>query len=171
MYAIRQARSRELPRLVAIEHQAAELFRDVGLPDVADMDAHPVEELEEARAAGRLFVVDDGFEPVGFALLTQVDGLPHLHELAVDPDHGRRGLGRRLVEYACEAARQQGFAAITLCTFRDVPFNGPFYARLGFRPVPEASLTPGLVRLRRKEAEDGLDVSKRDVMRRVLVNA
>ncbi len=32
-------------------------------------------------------------------------------------------------------ARAQGFDRLSLCTYRDVPWNGPFYASLGFTEV------------------------------------
>jgi GNAT superfamily N-acetyltransferase len=112
--------------------------------------------------------VDDGREPVGFVLLELVDQGLHLSELSVAPDHGRRGLGRRLVEFVCEWGRVQGFDALTLTTYRDVAWNGPFYQRLGFRVIPEASLGEGLRALRRAEAAQGLDPEIRDVMRREL---
>jgi hypothetical protein len=57
---------------------------------------------------------------------------------------------------------------LTLTTYRDVPWNGPFYRRSGFRVVPEASLGEGLLALRRAEATEGLDPETRDVMRREL---
>ena len=57
----------------------------------------------------------------------------HLEELDVLPGHGRQGIGTRLVRALCDGARGRGIAAVTLCTFRDVPWNAPFYERLGFR--------------------------------------
>ena len=44
---------------------------------------------------------------------------------------------------------------MTLTTFRDVPWNGPFYAGLGFRAVDE--LTPGLAAVRDHEKAIGDD--------------
>mgnify|MGYP002065158006 CR=1 FL=1 len=45
-------------------------------------------------AAGRLWVTaDENDQPVGFAAVELVDGRPHIQELDVHPDHGRRGLG------------------------------------------------------------------------------
>jgi hypothetical protein len=56
---------------------------------------------------------------------------------------------------------------VTLCTFGDVAWNGPFYARHGFVEVPPDELTPGLVALRDEEAREGMDaMGRRVVMRR-----
>ncbi len=57
----------------------------------------------------------------------------HLEQLAVLPAHGRRGIGRSLVEAACTWAAARGHARISLRTYAEVPWNAPFYARCGFR--------------------------------------
>lgn len=142
-----------------------------GLDLVQDSEDHtvPIEELARAQKAGHLWVATGRHgQPVGFALIAVVDGLAHIEELDVHPDHGRRGLGTALVERVCEWAKSEGFAAITLSTFRDVPWNAPFYTRLGFRIVTEDELTEGLLQLREAEADQGLPISKRVVMRREL---
>ena len=96
-----------------------------------------------------------GDPPAGFVCVELVDGVPHIWQLAVHPDCGRRGLGRALVEAACRRARAEGFAAITLTTFRDVHWNGPFYRSLGF--IPTDDLTPGLAAIRAHERTIGDD--------------
>lgn len=167
-YAIRRARPRELQRLQEIERAAGGLFRQVGMEEVAGEEPRSLVQLEVACREGRLFAADAGDEPVGFALLETVDGLPHLAELAVHPEHGRRGVGRRLVEFVCTWAARSERPAVTLSTFRDVPWNRPFYERLGFRVLAAGDWTPGLRALREREAEHGLDVDARDLMRREL---
>lgn len=124
---------------------------------------------QAAVDAGRLWVATHGATVVGFALATIVDGEAHLHEMDVLPEFGRRGLGRALVAALEHWASARGFPAVTLSTRQDVPFNGPFYARLGFVAVPEEQLTPALRQLRAEEARRGLDVSRRAVMRLALL--
>ena len=65
--------------------------------------------------------------------------------------NGRRGLGKRLIETLCDWARGQGYGAVTLSTFRDVPWNEPFYARIGFRALEESELSEGLSALLEQE--------------------
>ncbi|MZD06511.1 GNAT family N-acetyltransferase, partial [Streptomyces sp. SID5785] len=55
-----------------------------------------------------------------------------------------------------------------LTTFRDVEWNAPYYARLGFRVLAEDEVTPGLARIRAAEAAHGLDRWPRVCMRREL---
>ena len=74
---------------------------------------------------------------------------------------------------ACELFRGIGMAeagtpAITLTTFAAVPWNGPYYARCGFRMLPDDMLTAGLREIRRQEAARGLDRWPRICVRRDL---
>ncbi|MEQ1786450.1 MAG: GNAT family N-acetyltransferase, partial [Acidimicrobiales bacterium] len=97
-----------------------------------------------------------------------VDGHAHLEQLSVRPESGGRGIGTALIEAVVAWARQRGDAEVTLTTFRDVPFNAPFYAARGFAVVEEDDWTDGLRALVAREAAHGLDVSARVVMRRVV---
>ena len=56
----------------------------------------------------------------------------HLEQLSVHPEHGRRGLGRALLRAGLEWAAAHDYPELTLTTYRDVPWNGPFYASEGF---------------------------------------
>lgn len=55
---------------------------------------------------------------------------------------------------------------LRLTTFAEVPWNGPYYARLGFEVLPAERLTEGLRAIRATEAAKGLDAWPRVVMRR-----
>ncbi len=165
LYAIRRARSRDLPKLSAIERQAGEPFREVGLDSVADAEPTAVEVLESALHRDRLWVADQGGEPVGFALLGEVDGERHLLELSVHPDHARMGLGTWLVDVVRDEARRMGHQALTLTTYRDVPWNGPFYRRLGFEPLEREDAGPELAKIRQREIDEGLDAQPREILR------
>lgn len=94
---------------------------------------------EVARIAAVLTVGDP---PCGFAEMATVDGRAHLNELSVRPAFGRLGLGRDLVAAACEWAAGDGHTEMTLTTFADIPFNAPWYRRLGFGELPEAEWGP-----------------------------
>jgi GNAT superfamily N-acetyltransferase len=73
-----------------------------------------------------------GDPPVGLCRVEGIDGTAHLEQLSVHPDHGRRGIGRALLRAGCAWAKAHGYDDITLATYRDVPWNGPFYASEGF---------------------------------------
>jgi ketosteroid isomerase-like protein/GNAT superfamily N-acetyltransferase len=133
-YDVRRARVEECAALPAIEREAAALFAGSDLEAGVRRDVTSLEDFRAAQAAGRLWVAlaPDG-ALVGFALADLLDGHLHLDEIDVRPAHGRRGVGSALVGAVATAARRMETPAITLTTFRDVPWNAPFYARLGFR--------------------------------------
>src|SRR4051812_10718368 len=99
-------------------------------------DVTSLAELEAASRRGTLWVARADDVPVGFAHVKLLEpNVVHLDELDVHPEHGRRGVGRRLVMTVCDWAATRGYAAVSLSTFRDPPWNMPFYARLGFELV------------------------------------
>jgi GNAT superfamily N-acetyltransferase len=165
---VRPARPRELPALCTVEARASELFAEVGLAFVSEEGPTELGDLEEACAEGRLFVVDEQGAPIGFALLDTVDGQAYLAEISVLPEHGRRGLGARLLDFVCAWAASRGYEAITLTTFREVAWNGPFYRKHGFEPVSEADVGPEMCAIRARERSRGLDSVPREVLRRPL---
>jgi hypothetical protein len=65
-------------------------------------------------------------------------------------------------------ARARSAQALTLTTYTEVAWNGPYYGRLGFQPLADADLTTGLRRIRAEEAAHGLDQWPRQAMRRDL---
>jgi GNAT superfamily N-acetyltransferase len=171
-YVIEPARADDLAKLPGIEIAANALFAGWAVAGAVTNDATGMDELGHAHAAGLLWVARTASgEPVGFALLELVDGAVHLEEIDVDPAHGRRGIGRALLDAVVAWAEQAGHPAVTLTTFRDIPWNAPFYARAGFRVLGMGELGPELASLVHEEAARGLDPSQRVVMRRDLAGA
>jgi ribosomal protein S18 acetylase RimI-like enzyme len=167
---VRPATIDDVPAIQAVEVAAGERFREVDDPRIARCaDAPPYSRagLERASVEQRAWVaVDDGGSIIGFAVVRVVDGEGHLDELAVVPAQGRRGVGRALVDEVVAWTVAQELASITLTTFRDVPWNGPYYAKLGFHVV--STLTPALQAMIDEQATWGLKPSLRVVMRRSL---
>ena len=86
--------------------------------------------------------------------------------LAVTPAHGRRGVGRALIDAVCSCARSEGRTTVTLTTFRALEWNAPFYLRLGFVLIPRASLSPTLEAIVQAEDRRGLPSAQRVVMKK-----
>ncbi|HEX8767137.1 MAG TPA: GNAT family N-acetyltransferase [Jatrophihabitans sp.] len=161
---IEPATPADLPHLIEVEVAADTLFEEAGYgstPGPADLD--------DLASATLLLVArqQPGDPPVGYIRVETVDDHPHIEGLSVLPNQMRRGIGTALVTAVCRWATEEGYRQITLCTFGDVPWNGPFYARQGFTEIPAPS--PALRALRQREVQLGLDgMGRRCVMRRAL---
>jgi GNAT superfamily N-acetyltransferase len=168
-YGVRRARVDEVPRLPGIETAAGALLRGAGIAVDSLPLATSVAALADACAGERLWVAETSAgQVVGFAHVTLLAGQPHLEEIDVLPAHGRRGVGTALVGAVIDWARRAGFSALTLTAFRDVPWNAPFYRRLGFRDLDPAGLAPELEALVADEERRGLPRAQRVVMRLAL---
>lgn len=155
---IRPAAPDELSALQDIERAAGAPFRALGMPEIADDEPPALDTLDHYRRAGHCWVADDERDrPAAYLIAEPVDDAFHLEQVSVHPRAARRGVGRSLIAHAAGQARAQGLSTLTLTTFADVPWNAPYYARLGFRTLTEAELTPGLRRIRAQEREHGLD--------------
>nr|WP_245974784.1 GNAT family N-acetyltransferase [Thermomonospora umbrina] len=142
---VRPAEERDLVGLPAIERSADKVFEAVGIvfppgPTV----------IEEVVERARVLVV--GKPVVGFAAVVEVDGHPHLEQIAVHADETGRGIGGMLLERVVEEAAGE----LTLITFRDVRWNGPWYARHGFAELSEERWGPGLREHWQAEIDAGL---------------
>lgn len=159
---IRPARPEEHEALRAIEQSASQPFRTLGMDAVADHAPPSRDTLERAREAHRLLVVADTTDaPVGYLMWEPVDGTAHVEQVSVDPSHAGQRLGAALLD---QLAMDQG--TLTLTTFRDVPWNAPYYRRLGFVEVDASALGPELTRLVVVEAARIPGDAARVVMRR-----
>ena len=166
---IREARSDDVALIQGLELDAGKRFVDIGLDSIAGDEPTSTALLRTHIDASTAWVaVDDIDRIVGAAWASIVDGEGHLDQLSVAVDTGRRGVGRALIEQVCTWAAAEGLDAVTLTTFRDVPFNGPFYERCGFRVIDPDLYGPQLAAIRQLECDRGIDVVSRVAMRRRL---
>ncbi len=161
---VRPTRPGDVTALPAIERAAGERFRDY--PELAWLTEGEVISAEQhldyaERGLSWLALANE--LPVGFILAeTHVSSL-FIVELSVHLDWQGKGIGRRLIACVADQARKRGLASLTLTTFRDVPWNAPFYARLGFEMI--TTLTPELREKREEETAHGLAYDARCAMR------
>jgi GNAT superfamily N-acetyltransferase len=134
---------------------------------VADDEPLGVEELRAFQQDGRAWVLTDEQDvPVAYMLVGVVDGWLNIEQVSVHPHAARQGLGRQLIDHADRLAAEADIPGLTLTTYVGVPWNGPYYARLGFRIVPQDRVTVGMKGIREEEARHGLDAWPRAVMAR-----
>ena len=158
---IRPARPDEIALLEGVEESSARLFR--GTPMEFALDHPPLDRArhERALAEGSLWVADEDGRIAGFLCAHRIDDQLYIDELAVAEPFQRRGLGRALMREAIDHARGR-HAAIALITDRELAFNAPFYATLGF--VEDEAPHPGVRAELDGEAGDGFDMARRCAM-------
>jgi GNAT superfamily N-acetyltransferase len=89
----------------------------------------------EQVGRGLVFLGMDGDQVVGFIVL--VDGADHLlvENVAVTPGRQGEGIGRTLLAFADDAARDAGYSTVKLYTHSRMARNRALYLRLGFEEV------------------------------------
>jgi ribosomal protein S18 acetylase RimI-like enzyme len=83
---------------------------------------------------GGVYVIADP-DVVGVLVLDRQDQTLWIENVAVCPDHQRRGLGRRLLAFAEEQARAAGLHELRLYTHERMVENIALYQRLGYVEV------------------------------------
>ena len=164
-YLVRLAKEKELFLLNELENAAAEIFRDTKYALEINQECLSLELLKQQHQQNLVWIaVTESDRPVGFAVVLIIDGLAHLHELSVTPQYGRQGIGTKLTQEVINWAKKANFPAITLSTFRNIPWNAPFYRRLGFQEIPPVEIGQDLDNIRNKEAAAGLPIEERILM-------
>ncbi len=161
---IRVAVPEDIEAIRDIERKAGEQFREIGMASVADAELPSHALLAELIAGGRMWVFDEGAGPVAFIAASVVDDSVHIVQVSVLPERRGERLGAGLINHLESWATTKGHRDLTLTTFRDVPWNSPYYERLGFS---ELTPQPGtqFAKLVDAEAED-FDPKTRVAMRR-----
>ncbi|WP_320723569.1 GNAT family N-acetyltransferase [Enterobacter sp. 146F3] len=161
---VRPTRPGDVASLPAIECAAGERFReDPCLAWLADGEVISAEQHLEYAERGLSWLALANDQPVGFILAEAHPSSLFIVELSVDLDWQGKGIGRQLIACVADHARTLGLASLTLTTFRDVPWNAPFYARLGFEKM--TTLTPELRQKREEETAHGFAYETRCAMR------
>lgn len=165
--AVRAARFADIAGLPDLESRAAARFDGPGFAGLVLAVPHSLAAFTVAQARGRLLVAAaPGAAMAGFILLDLVDGDAFVVELAVDPACAGRRLGARLLDAAAAWGGARNCRWLTLTTYRAVPWNAPYYRRLGFAEPPTEACGPQLRRLIALEARLAGDPALRVALRR-----
>ncbi len=159
-YKIRNATPSEFPTLASVEMEAGKKFIGKGIiDDTVDFTVKP-----EKFDYGFSVVAATEDEIAGFIQLVWVDRFLHIEEVSVLPAHQNQGIAAALIAHALDLARQKDGLGVTLSTFRDVSWNGPYYSKLGFEEVSAVGLGEDYTEMRQEEHDAGLDITARCLM-------
>lgn len=151
----------------AIEFAAAQRFISVGMTGIAvarPMDTRVV--LDKVDAAEVIVALNGDATCVGFVMFAAFGARFYVEELDVLPEHAGRRIGAALLGEVDAMAREAGATQLVLSTFRAVPWNAPYYRRIGFRDIGDTELDPLLLSLRANHIARGIDETKRVFMQR-----
>ncbi len=166
-YGVRFARPDELDALPAIEIAADIRFQATAHADlVASYPTTEIADFAEAQDRWSLWVAaGEGDRPVGFALNRTV-GTSDLYvaQLSVHPAHAGNRLAARLLDRLAGYCGPRGLRRLTLTTFRDIPWNAPYYAQLGFRELTDLTGEPFLGRQISEQIQAGFSPASRVAM-------
>jgi ribosomal protein S18 acetylase RimI-like enzyme len=165
--SLRRAQFIDASALPAVERSAAALFRnDPELAWLADAPVTSVEQHQHDIRCALVWLAEAANGSiVGFLSAHIFDTELHIQEVSVSSGFQGQGLGRRLLQTALEHARHSGLTALTLTTFRELPWNELFYRRFGFQTLPFSSLDQRLKAVLEAEIAHGLPGARRCAMR------
>lgn len=165
-FSIVPARAEQFAAMREVERAAEALFPLEDLPlALRGGSLTSDEEFAEAEREGLLWcAVDARGAVVGYAIALWLGGDLHLDEIDVHPAQQGRGIGRALVAAVRARAEERGARRLTLTTFRFVPWNQPWYERLGFVPLEGDALGGELAQLFEAEIARGLARERRVAM-------
>lgn len=165
MLTIRTAIEADADLLPEIERSSGELFRQIPeLAWIAEDDVQTVARHQEIIKQGTAWVaLFDTGSIIGF-LSAEVHGSSlHIWQMSVQSGHQKRGVGRALIHAAKSWAEAHKLSSLTLTTFRNVPWNAPFYQSCGFS-LAKPDSSPMLLRALAAEKQAGLPVEQRCAM-------
>ena len=165
-WSLRLARPADAAAMPEIARAAAAF---AGGPELSGLDLARTPTRTEADFArlirkGHSLVAHVGEALAGFLVAERFSRELHIWEMDVAPAFQRRGIGAGLVRAAQIDARNSGITALTLTTFRDVAWNAPFYARLGFEEVTALDAHIRLAGELAVEVDSGLPADRRCAM-------
>ncbi|WP_018147332.1 GNAT family N-acetyltransferase [Henriciella marina] len=169
---IRPACLQDVSAIIAADIAASALFKPTGLlSDDALNDHVEASDVETAVDAGVIDVAEvvANNRVAGFIQYGLIEGDLYLEQVSVDPAYGRQGIGRQLMSWLDQRAIDLGAPRVTLSTFRDLAWNGPFYASLGFEEIPRGDMLDYMFRIEAAQAPL-MDVSKRFFMIKTVRN-
>ncbi|MBE7638378.1 GNAT family N-acetyltransferase [Sneathiella sp. P13V-1] len=157
-YIIRLATDEDFKHLPAVEDAAGDVFAEIGYDDIAAMPSTPADEYPVIVKNGGWVLVAEATtkEIVGYcATEHSPDGL-YIKELSVHKDHSKQGIGSTLLKQTIARATELNYPRTFLLTFKDVPFNAPYYRRFGFGSLEDLTPYPDIQKRAEAETETPL---------------
>jgi GNAT superfamily N-acetyltransferase len=162
-YTIRDATAADIPTLCALGTAAVAKFATI--PSLAYLvptgeDTAMSRKVRQSLDNGRIFIAEHQNQPIGFLGSFEMDATTYVAEISVHPDFNGKGVGALLLKAVCAWAREKAVergeasARVTLTTYEQVAWNGPWYQRRGFKVVDAGTIGPEHVEKMRYDREE-----------------
>ena len=166
---IRTASLSDIPVMQSLEVDAARLYGTMaGYEFCTQLPPRSQAEHLRVQENGAAWLAGLGGKVIGFLLVLPVDGRAHVLEAATEYGSQGKGIGRRLFAEFHSWAANVGYSEATLTTYRDVPWNAPFYERIGYQIIAVDARRPELMAIRAEEAAAGFERAARVAMEQTL---
>jgi len=158
----------DIDAILGIKSAARQQYRTIGLV-LPPTGAEARELLRRHIAEGRTWVSLVEAEIAAYLIVERLEESLHIEQVTVHPRYAGQRIGASMINLAFELAARQKLQKVTLTTFADVPWNGPYYQRLGFTIIPEERLTLRLKELLQAEKDSNRTGLARVAMTRSLI--
>jgi ribosomal protein S18 acetylase RimI-like enzyme len=163
---IRQGTYRDIEIVRDLERRSTVRFEGTDFAHHIGEDPTDAEHLIQRATDGGFLVAVEADRPVAYVIFREVEGCGYIEQIDVDPDYAGRRLGAALLDAVADIGRRRGWPALTLSTYRDIPWNAPWYRRLGFVDWEGDALDEGHRAIRERHIANGLAEDRRTFMRR-----
>jgi GNAT superfamily N-acetyltransferase len=166
---IRPAAAGDVEAIRQVERRAGELFREIGMAEVADEELPSPSLVAGFVRDGRAWVDERDGMVAGFIVVRRLADACHVVQVSIDPAYRGQRIGAALIRHLEPWAVSHGLDALTLTTFEHVPWNAPYYERLGFEQLAPSAMTVGLAAVFEEEGR-AFAAGTRVAMRRPLAH-
>lgn len=126
--SIRRAAARDLQTVKDLTRRAYEHY----VPIIGGEPTPMLEDYAPRIAEGQVWLLEDGDAIAGLIVLEKHDNALMIYSVAVEPTYQRAGLGRQLLAFAEDIARQSRLPKVTLYTNAKMERNIGIYRRFGY---------------------------------------
>ena len=144
---LRVATEHDVPTILRISSSATKKFSSIReLADLAEDEETPYK-IRQWLGLGRIYLAEEAGEGIGIIAAYPMDDALYIAEVSVSSNHQRKGIGGMLLEavfaWAMANSNNDTIASrVSLTTYADVKWSGPWYRKYGFEEVDPNMIGP-----------------------------
>lgn len=165
-FDLRLSHDNDLEQLQRLSVRARQRYTII--PSLAHVVESPPLGADRFEACRVMVAVDrHSDEVIGFVAMRLLDDYLYLDNISVEPLASGKGVGKSLLSPVVAYAHLRRADAVSLTTFREPPWNGPWFRQHGFCPMPTDCIGDGLRRVMKRQSQT-YDPATRETLWRLL---